>query len=109
LETFFIRVYESSFLIPVFDENNKIIDVLPFDQDYLKGYKNRENYTHGLHTLLTKESLKSTLKSQVKTKSRNSNEIVCITDSILNAMALYQSLEVPSIVVNSLEIKDEVS
>lgn len=93
-----IRKFESNFLYPVYDTNKRVIDVLPFEENYLKDYKNSENHIHGLSTLNTENM-----------KSQKSHNYIYITDSLLSCITLYQETGgMPSIVLNNINIKIEV-
>jgi hypothetical protein len=90
-----IKVNGAKLLYPVYDMNKNIIDVLPFEEKYLLNYTNKQNLIHGLSTLFNKS------KYFEKTG-------ICVTNSILDCIAIYERTGIPCIVLSSLDIKNDV-
>ena len=81
-------------LYPIFDENKKLIDTILVAPTQLKNFSDTEikidfvkDYIFGQHAL-----------SHIK-----SNDVIFITDQFIHSLALWDALDKPSLVINSVE------
>lgn len=95
-EKYNIRVFNSEFLFPVYDQNQAIIDVIKLNLNASEMKEAIEKYNvYGLQ---------SVFKDQ-----KNDHHDLFITDSIFNALALNQTTLRPVIAVTNYQFDDKVT
>jgi hypothetical protein len=91
-EKFDIRIFNKQLLYPIYDENKNLIDTILIEPSQLNNPKETEIKINLASSYIFGQ------QAQI-----NSTDVIYITDQIVHSVALWDALDKPSLVINSVD------